>query len=357
MPAIFFDARYIRIDHHDGISRFSAGLFAELSKLTSVTAIVSDLRQLEKLPAGTKFVKLSDPTSILEPLISLKLNRLGASIVFSPMQTMGSFGRKFKLVLTLHDLIYYRHPAPPPSFNFAIKLLWRLYHLSYWPQRVLLNRADRVVTVSETTKKLMLQHRLTRKPIDVVYNATDSVSTDQIAGLRPNRQQNIVYMGSYMDYKNVELLIKSMAKLPGYNLQLLSRITDGRKAELANLISPTGGAVEFVNGVSDKAYEEYLLGAVALVHASRDEGFGIPLVEAMARGIPAVVSDIEIFREIGGDAAVYFDNESEDAFVSAIRSLDDQDAWLRRSKASIDQAGKFSWVSSAKRLQQTLNSL
>ena len=50
-----------------------------------------------------------------------------------------------------------------------------------------------------------------------------------------------------------------------------------------------------------------LRGATALVSASRDEGFGIPLVEAMALGTPLVVSDIPVFREVGGDAAAYVD--------------------------------------------------
>lgn len=147
MQGLFFDCRYIRIDHHDGISRFSAGLFAELAKITQVTAIVNDLRQLDKLPAGVEFVKVSSPTSALEPFVAFQLNKLGAKVVFSPMQTIGSFGRKFKLVLTVHDLIYYRHPAPPPSFAWPIKILWRLYHLSYLPQRLLLNRADAIATV------------------------------------------------------------------------------------------------------------------------------------------------------------------------------------------------------------------
>ena len=155
MKNIFFDCRYIRIDHHDGISRFSAGLFAALSKKIQVTAIICDLRQLQKLPQGTKFVKISSPTSALEPLVSLQLNKTEADIVFSPMQTIGSFGRKFKLVLTVHDLIYYRHPAPPPNFSWPVRALWRLYHLVYWPQRILLNRSDAVVTVSQTTKQLI----------------------------------------------------------------------------------------------------------------------------------------------------------------------------------------------------------
>ncbi len=50
----FFDCRFIRVDHHDGISRFSSELFASVSKQTEVTALISDMAQLEKLPPATK---------------------------------------------------------------------------------------------------------------------------------------------------------------------------------------------------------------------------------------------------------------------------------------------------------------
>lgn len=356
MQGLFFDCRYIRIDHHDGISRFSAGLFAELAKITQVTAIVNDLRQLDKLPAGVEFVKVSSPTSALEPFVAFQLNKLGAKVVFSPMQTIGSFGRKFKLVLTVHDLIYYRHPAPPPSFAWPIKILWRLYHLSYLPQRLLLNRADAIATVSETTKSLISKHRLTKRPVSVVYNAAEDLAQNSVPRQRPSGKQNLVYMGSFMDYKNVEVLIKGMANLPDHQLLLLSRITDARRAELQALV-PAGAQVQFVNGVTDAEYHELLANSVALVSGSRDEGFGIPLVEAMSRGIPVVVSKIPIFKEIGGDAAIFFDQESPADFAAAIQSISNSQAWLTRSEKSLLQAKKFSWKTSAKSLMDLLQQI
>lgn len=349
MNGLFFDCRYIRIDHHDGISRFSAGLFAELAKLTAVTAIISDLRQLEKLPTGTKFVKVTAPTSVLEPLVALQLNRVGAKLVFSPMQTIGSFGRKFKLILTVHDLIYYRHPAAPPSFSLPIRALWRLYHLTYAPQRLLLNRANAIATVSETTKELIARHNLTKRPVTVIYNAADSAEEFERASARPTSTQSLVYMGSFMDYKNVEVLIKAMAQLKNYELNLLSKISEDRRAELQKLV-PAGARVNFKNGVSETEYHELLTGAVALVSGSRDEGFGIPLVEAMSRGIPVVVSDIPIFKEIGGDAAIYFNQEDAEDFVKAVKSIETPEEWAQRSSLAKTQAAKFSWRSSAEAL-------
>lgn len=356
MEGLFFDCRYIRIDQHDGISRFSSGLFAELSKITSLTAIISDSRQLDKLPPDTKFIKVSAPTSVLEPFVALKINKSRAKTVFSPMQTMGSMGRKFNLVLTVHDLIYYRHPASPPGFSLAIRILWRLYHLVYWPQRLLLNRANAVVTVSETTKDLISKHTLTNRPVRVVHNAPETNMRFAPPTKRPESRQSLVYMGSFMDYKNVELLIQGMAELANYELHLLSKISPQRQQQLENLV-PSGANVHFHNGVTDAEYHQILSNAVALVSASRDEGFGIPLVESMSRGIPVVVSDISIFREIGGQAAIYFDQEDVGSFTSAVRALEDEEKWKARSAAAQQQAAKFTWKNSAVALLELLKQI
>lgn len=360
LPGFFFDARFIRYDHHDGISRFSAGLFAALHSRVDVTAIIYDTRQLEKLPRGTKYLLVNAPTSPSEIFVARKLNRAGARFVFSPMQTMGSWGRKYRLVLTLHDLIYYRHPEPPPGFNWFIRLIWRLFHQAWWPQRLILNRADAVATVSNTTKQLISEHLLTRRPVWVIYNAAGTFKRDyehRVPLVRPRQRQKLVYMGSFMPYKNVETLISGMQLLPEYELHLLSKISPEREAELTALVAPGGGEVVFHRGVSEAEYLRELDSAVALVSASLDEGFGIPLVESMSRGIPVVVSDIAIFREIGGQAAKFFSAEDPASFVAAVRSLDSTPDWMSASAEAVRQAAKFDWSKSAAELISHMNTL
>jgi glycosyltransferase involved in cell wall biosynthesis len=357
---IYFDARFIRHDHHDGISRFSAGLFAALNRRTKVTAIIHDTRQLLKLPRGCDYVIANDPTSLSELFIARNLNRVGAKVVFSPMQTMGSWFRQYKLILTLHDLIYYRHPVPPAEFNWLIRAGWRLFHLVYWPQRLFLNRADAVATVSKTSMRLMQQHKLTKRPLSVIYNAAGTFNEDeanQAPKVRPRGAQRLVYMGSFMDYKNVEVLIDGMKFLPDYELHLLSRIKPERKSQLESRIRPGFGQVVFHNGVSEDEYHRQLDQAVALVTGSRDEGFGIPLIESMSRGVPVVVSDIEIFKEIGGDAALFFDQESPDDFASAVRKLEANPAWVERGEASRKHAEQFNWERSAGDLIEMISRL
>ena len=356
---IVFDCRYTRFDRHDGISRYTAGLVTELGKLHPVTMLISDHRQLDLLP-DLPWQLVSAPTSIREPFIARQINQLRPDVVFSPMQTMGSWGRRYRLLLTVHDLIYYRNRTPPRDLPAPLRITWRLYHLSWWPQRMLLNRADGVVTVSETTRRLILDNRLTRRPVTVIHNAPDTLSAPTLsapalsaspAGRPAAETGRLVYMGSFMPYKNVDTLVRAAAELPGHELHLMSRVSDQERERLSAL-APQATLV-FHNGVTDEEYVRVLRSATALVTASLDEGFGIPLVEAMSLGIPVVVSDIPIFREIGGDAALYFDPTSTDALVAAVRRLGAGE-WAAHSAAAVDEAERFTWRDSARRLLELL---
>lgn len=353
---IGFDARYVRTDHHDGISRFSSRLVEQLGLLVegtehSVLMLISDTAQRALLP-DLPYALISSPTSAREPFVAKQVNKLDVDIVFSPMQTMGSYGRRYDLVLTVHDLIYYRHPKPPTQFAWPIRALWRLYHTAWWPQRWLLNRSDAVVAVSQTTKNLIAEHSLTTKPVYVVHNAADVEGSDHSTAAADERKKSVVYMGSFMPYKNVETLVQVVALLPEFELHLMSRISESDQVRLQALAPKAH--IFFHNGTTDEEYFESLGQCTALVTASRDEGFGIPLVEAMNVGTPVVVSDIEIFHEIGGTAARYVPCDDVEGFVSAIRQLEDPATWLAASQESRRQAARFSWARSAQELLDVL---
>jgi glycosyltransferase involved in cell wall biosynthesis len=348
---ILFDCRYVvRSGHHDGISRYSARLVEALSRRMPVEMLISDTSQLALLP-DLPWHLISSETSLREPWVARQLNPLKPDAVFSPLQTMGSAGRRYGLVLTLHDLIYHRHRTPPRNLPWYIRAGWWVYHLTFLPQRRALNRPDEVVTVSETTKDLIARHRLTRRPVTVVLNAADPIA-DEIADRTPPASRDLVYMGSFMPYKNVETLARALQLLPGYRLHLLSRIDAAARSRLEALAP--AGSLEFHDGVSDAEYAEILGRAFALVHASLDEGFGIPLVEAMSVGTPIVVGDIPIFREIGGAAAKYADPRDADAFAVAVRALEDPAAWAAHSAAARQQARHFDWDRSADVLYEVL---
>ncbi len=356
---VFFDARYIRTDFHDGISRYTTELGNALARQTAITFIISDTAQRKFLPEHADYILLHPVTSWREPLSALWLNKHHPDVVVSPLQTIGSVGRRFKLVLNLQDLTYYKHRTPPPQYSLLIRLVWRLYHMTYVPQRLTLRGADLVATVSETSKREILEAKLTTKPVVVVSNAAHDLTglLDKPIAQSDTPPRNLIYMGAFIPYKNAETLIQSLAYItPKRTLHLLSRISPARKAELMKLI-PENQTVVFHGGVSDEEYVKLLSDNAIMVSASKAEGFGLPLIEALQIGVPAVVSDMEIFREVAGEGALYADPDSPQDFAAKIAALDDKhrrEELLQKGQRHIQ---RFSWDNSAKSLLGAIKKL
>lgn len=355
MRDVWFDGRFINPTRPDGITSFSLGLVGELSRLMPVTVLIHLEAQRHLMPENVSVVKVNDPTSLRELTLAKRLNQASIGVLISPMQTTSSLGRNFKLVLTLHDLIYYRHRTPPRAFSAPVRLGWILFHLSYFPQRFLLDRADLVLTVSDTSRQQILEARLTKRPLEVVHNASELEISKPI---RPRHDSKyLIYMGSYSRYKNVEFLIESMTLLPEKTLVLLSRLSDKKQRKLTKLASSMGAKVQFENGVTDAEYLGWLGKAFGLVSASKDEGFGIPLVEAMSQGLPVIVSDIPIFQEVVGKAGVFFNNSKPEEFVAAVMKLSEEKTWSNYSKAALQQSSRFSWKRSTQELLASLREI
>lgn len=349
---VIFDCRYTRFERHDGISRYTAGLVGAFAKLHPVTMLISDERQLPMLPE-LPWVMGRPGTSALEPIIGmLSINRHKPDVVFSPMQTMGTIGRRYKLVMTVHDMVFYRIRQIPPGYSWFVRAIWRFFYLTYWPQRAALHLADAVATGSYNCEREMKEARLTSRPLTVIRPGIEVPEQDDRT--YPT-SKSLVYMGTFQPNKNVETLAAGMHHLPGYTLRLLSRVSDLDRARIS-AIAPSG-SIEFFNGASDDEYRDALYDATAMVSACRDEGFGIPLIEAEAAGTPLVISDIPLFHEVGGDAAVFFDHTDPKAFADAVLAMDNETDWLRLSTKVRIMAREFSWDESARRLLGLLSEL
>lgn len=350
---IIYDARWTRTDTHDGISRYGANLLEALAKQHPVTMLICDKKQLKLLP-DIPYELVNSPQSFLKELfIAKKINKLNADVVFSPLQIMGSWGRKYKLILTLQDLIYYHNPKPPTFLPAHIRFAWWLFYQAYWPQRLILAQADYITTVSKTSKKLIQKAKLTKLPIGVIYNAPPTLK-------KPDKPQKIkkelVYMGSFMPYKNVEAIIKTMPLLPDYKLLLPGRISPKRQSELQNLVKNKDQVI-FYGGTSDEDYAKMLSGATALISASKDEGFGLPLIEAMEVGTPVICTDMEIFHEVADGAALFFNPDSSTQLAARVHQVEDKKCRDLLILNGHQQAKKFSWDESAKELLKIMRKL
>lgn len=348
---IIYDARYLLVDNRfDGVSRYTHGLAHALAARddTEMIWLVHDERQLAKLPAG-EHMMANNPEDALREIFSLPriLNRQECDVVYSPFFVMGTIGLKHRLVLTIHDMIYFHYHTPPYHLPWWIRLGWRAFHLTYWPMRWILNQASAVATVSATAKQELEQARATSRPITAVLNAANQI--DAATPTDHYSKNHIVYMGAFMPYKNPECLIDALQYLPDMTLDFLSKITLDRRAELEARAKKHGvyPQVVFYNGVSDEEYQDALANARCLVTASRIEGFGLPIIEAQQQGIPVVCSDIPIFHEVGAHSVLYFDPESPQACAEAIKKLADPSVSKDVSKRGIENAQRFTWENSA----------
>jgi glycosyltransferase involved in cell wall biosynthesis len=353
---LLFDARFIRTDFHDGVSRYSTELGNALAKLTPVTFIICDEKQLDFLPKKAKFILIHSPVSIKEPFTSLILNKYKPDIVFSPMQVMGTMGRKFKLILTSHDMIFYHYNVAPIGQPFLLRMGWKAYHATKIPERIALNGADMVATVSRAMQSEFEHAKLTKRPIIIIPNAPQNLAKlikKQPTGLKP---RHLIYMGSLMEYKNVETIIKGMDYLPGYTLHVLSKSTPARSDALKALV-PKKANVIFYNGVTDQKYAELLAHRGALVSASLAEGFGVPAVEALAMGVPAVLSNIAVFHEVAAGGALYFEPLDPKDFARKVKELDNKSTRDQVVAHGKIQAARFNWKISAMTLFNAIKSL
>lgn len=356
---LLYDTRWLPVDDRfDGVGRYAHELAWALSRRDDVELVflVHDARQLDKLPPKPYLVVNQPDDLIAEWSLPKRLETERPNVVYSPFYLMG-FGRRkrsYRLVLTIHDLIYFHYRTPPQWLPWHQRLGWRLFNATKWPTKILLDRSDHVATVSDSARQELLDRAMTKRPLTTVSNAV--APSRHIHTIDP-ASKNITYMGAFTPYKNVELLIDSMAALPDMTLHLLSRIPARRQRELEHRARQKGVRphVVFHNGVSDETYQELLATSRCLVSASRLEGFGLPLIEAQSSGVPIAVSDTPIFREVAGNSALFFDPDSPSECADAIRQLAIPEVSKKYVQLGLKNARRFSWDGSAEAAMQLVS--
>lgn len=364
---VLYDARWILIENRfDGVSRYSHELAHALAKQKDIEVawLIHDKRQLAKLPKG-KYVMANDPNDILRETFQLPrtINKSGYELVYSPFFMMGTLGKKYKLVLTIHDMIYFTHRTPPQWLPWYVRLGWWLYHTSYAPMRWQLNRADMVATVSETARQELIDANVTKRDIMTVSNAVSKhfeETADERKSHGPHYTSNeIVYMGAFTPYKNVECLIDALALVPGVTLHLCGKMPKPRRNELEARMEAQNVRSRIVihDGATDEQYKQALSNARCSISASRLEGFGLPVLEAQQRGVPMVVADTPIFHEVADNAALFFNPDSPKQAAKAIKQLADPEISERMIAAGFLNAKRYSWENSAKVAKKILQQI
>jgi len=340
---LLFDARWIENQKLDGMTRFCTEVIKELNKHSEVEMflLVTNVDQAKNFPEN-RYILSNHPSSFIEFFQSLRLNKYGFDAVFCPHYFFGGNFRKFILIRTVYDLIPFVHPYLGSS------LQWKLFFSNKLFLKIILSISEGIATISETVKKQISQ--ITDRPIAVISCASMDVNIKNHGG-----SKRLLYIGRYETYKNVEILIQAMDFLPGFTLLLAGYCEEIRKIDLLKN-SQAKDRIVFLGRIDDAAYLRLLEGCDALVMPSKDEGFGLPVVEAMNAGCPVICSNIPIFREIAGGAALFFEVDDAQGLANQVRALEDPEFRKRVIEQSLNNVQRFSWKNSAKELLKFIRS-
>ncbi|MDQ2915092.1 MAG: glycosyltransferase family 4 protein [Chloroflexota bacterium] len=249
------------------------------------------------------------------------------------------------LVVTIHDVIPLDYPQ-----SIASPFARRLYPLLV---RLACARALRVLVPSNATGDALVQHGLTLRDRIVVTPPGPPL----LVG--PARSDNpaggfILFVGDLKPHKNLGTLLRAYSGLaPQFRRRVrLVVVGDGpekkRLQERARSLGVAGNVV-FAGHVEDSRLSALYAGALFVVLPSFAEGFGLTALEAMAHGVPVIVSDIPALRETTAGAALSFDSHDSDALRAALARLLDDDV-LRTELAARGRrrAEAFSWSTTAR---------
>jgi glycosyltransferase involved in cell wall biosynthesis len=266
-------------------------------------------------------------------------------------------------VVTVHDLGYLYYPQ-------AHRLLDRWY--LDWTTRRHSRLAAAVVADSQATFADLTRHyQADPDRIVVIYPGCDESlgrvdDPRAVATVRARYglgADYLLYLGTLQPRKNLVRLVEAFACLRSRAADL-KLVLAGKKGwlydELFDRVKSLGleGRVVFSDYIAEDDKAALLSGALALVYPSLYEGFGLPVLEAMACGTPVLTSNVSSLPEVAGDAALCVDPLDTDAIATGMSRLID-DADLRRTlvQRGYDQVRKFSWANAASEVLQVLETV
>jgi glycosyltransferase involved in cell wall biosynthesis len=277
--------------------------------------------------------------------------REGVDLVHSLASTAPLWGR-FRRVVTVHDLIYARFPEAHAGIrDKGMKVLV--------PQAV--RRSHRVIADSQSTREDLIELLGVRSDrIDVVPLGLGGVRRAAPLSERETRarfdlgeRRVLLSLSAKRPHKNLLALIGALARIPSEDrpLLVLPGYPTAHEAELRERAVSAGVAddVRFPAWVSADEVEGLWALAEAFVFPSLYEGFGLPVLEAMARGVPVACSNASSLPEVAGEAALLFDPHDESAIAEALRRLLDDDALREQLRTrGLARVAEFTWERTAR---------
>jgi glycosyltransferase involved in cell wall biosynthesis len=224
-------------------------------------------------------------------------------------------------------------------------------------KKVMINNADRIISISESTKKDILKFYpdIPDEKISVIHHGTSYEILDK----HENKENYILFIGQRAGYKNFNNFIQAVAPLLlQYDLRLICTGQGFNKIEIELLKSLKISGRIIIKFVKENELLELYSKAYAFVFPSLYEGFGIPILEAFAAGCPAILSNTGSLPEIGGNAAVYFDpNSIQDMRLAIEKVIISPNLQRQLQDAGTERVKHFSWEKCVDKTAQVYKSL
>ncbi len=228
-----------------------------------------------------------------------------------------------KTIVTIHDLLFLRFPQ---GYNAIDRFIYN------YKFKKACQKADHIIAVSEFTKREIIeQYGISSKKITVVYQGCDSsfrkkASKKQLADVKLKYQlpsRYILYIGSIEKRKNLMLLAQALKKLPkDTNVIAIGRRTPyADKVESYLKANGINHQMRILSGVPFNELPAIYQQATLFVYPSRCEGFGIPLLEALCSGVPAIGCTGSCLEEAGGPDSAYVNPDSPEELAQAINDI------------------------------------
>lgn len=242
-------------------------------------------------------------------------------------------------VVTIHDLVWKRHPG-----TMSRRGRWLERLLMPWAMR----RSERIIAVSNHTGADIAElFPSESRKVTCIYPGQPEIS--EYIEPRDESSRYVLFVGTNEPRKNLHTLLKAWGALPqstlaGARLKLAGG--DGWGDDPRNQLGQLGiaGSVDLLGWVDDDQLATLYAGATALVMPSWYEGFGLPLLEAMAYGVPAITANNSAMPEVIGDAGILVDAASVQELSGAISNvLEDSKLRASLSERAIARAGTFCW--------------
>ncbi len=263
------------------------------------------------------------------------------------------FKKYKKCIVTVHDIIPLQYPLFENAPHIHLK---KLDKYLFKKTIAALKNADKIICVSNATKnELVAIHPELQKKIVVVHEYPAALYTDK---KKKRNAYDLLYVGSELPYKNIPVLFKAVAlvkkQIPAIHLIKIG--TSKWPAARENLQAfaeqlKIAENIDWKDCVEDLC-EEYNKAAL-LVHPSLYEGFGLPVIEAMACGCPVLASNRTALPEVGGDAAEYFDpTNPQDCAEKIIDILTNKKKQEQMRKRGFQNCKRFTKELFAKKIDQ-----